>query len=193
MKKIVLGLVAVVVLLVLVSGCGYNGLVRMDEDVKTKWSNVETQYQRRSDLIPNLVSTVKGAAKFEQGTLTAVIEARASASKITIDPDKLNADNIAKYQQAQGQITQALGKLMVLTENYPELKATQQFSDLSAQLEGTENRITVSRKDFNESVQVFNTKVRSFPTNLTAGIFGFSSKTAFKADAGSQNAPKVEF
>ncbi len=193
MKKIVLGLVAVVILLILVSGCGYNGLVKMDEDVKTKWSNVETQYQRRSDLIPNLVSTVKGAAKFEQGTLTAVIEARASASKITIDPDKLNADNIAKYQQAQGQITQALGKLMVLTENYPELKATQQFSDLSAQLEGTENRITVARKDFNESVQVFNTKVRSFPTNLTAGIFGFSAKTAFKADAGAQNAPKVEF
>ena len=193
MKKIVLGLVAVVVLLILVSGCGYNGLVKMDEDVKTKWSNVETQYQRRSDLIPNLVSTVKGAAKFEQGTLTAVIEARASASKITIDPDKLNAENIEKYQQAQGQITQALGKLMVLTENYPELKATQQFSDLSAQLEGTENRITVARKDFNESVQVFNTKVRSFPTNLTAGIFGFSTKTPFKADAGAQNAPKVEF
>ncbi len=193
MKKIVIGLVAVVVLLILVSGCGYNGLVKMDEDVKTKWSNVETQYQRRSDLIPNLVSTVKGAAKFEQGTLTAVIEARASASKITIDPDKLNAENIEKYQQAQGQITQALGKLMVLTENYPELKATQQFSDLSAQLEGTENRITVARKDFNESVQVFNTKVRSFPTNLTAGIFGFSAKTPFKADAGAQNAPKVEF
>ena len=193
MKKIVIGLVAVVVLLILVSGCGYNGLVKMDEDVKTKWSNVETQYQRRSDLIPNLVSTVKGAAKFEQGTLTAVIEARASASKITIDPDKLNAENIEKYQQAQGQITQALGKLMVLTENYPELKATQQFSDLSAQLEGTENRITVARKDFNESVQVFNTKVRSFPTNLTAGIFGFSTKTPFKADAGAQNAPKVEF
>lgn len=193
MKKIVIGILGVVVLLVLVSGCGYNGLVKMDEDVKTKWSNVETQYQRRSDLIPNLVSTVKGAAKFEQGTLTAVIEARASASKITIDPDKLNAENIEKYQQAQGQITQALGKLMVLTENYPELKATQQFSDLSAQLEGTENRITVSRKDFNESVQVFNTKVRSFPTNLTAGIFGFSVKTPFKADAGAQNAPKVEF
>jgi LemA protein len=193
MKKIVIGIVAVVVLLALFSGCGYNGLVKMDEDVKTKWADVETQYQRRSDLIPNLVSTVKGAAKFEQGTLTAVIEARASASKITIDPDKLNAENIEKYQQAQGQITQALGKLMVLTENYPELKATQQFSDLSAQLEGTENRITVARKDFNASVQTFNTKVRSFPTNLTAGLFGFSAKAPFKADAGAQNAPKVEF
>ena len=194
MKKIVIGLLAVLVLLIAVSGCNsYNGLVKMDEDVKTKWSNVETQYQRRSDLIPNLVNTVKGAAKFEQGTLTAVIEARASASKITIDPNKLNAESMEKYQQAQGQITQALGKLMVLTENYPELKATQQFSDLSAQLEGTENRITVARKDFNEAVQVFNTKVRSFPTNLMAGMFNFSAKTPFKADAGAQNAPKVEF
>jgi LemA protein len=193
MKKVVIGIIGVVVLLALISGCGYNGLVKLDEDVKTKWNNVETQYQRRADLIPNLVSTVKGAAKFEQGTLTAVIEARASASKITIDPDKLNAENIGKYQAAQGQITQALGKLMVLTENYPELKATQQFSDLSAQLEGTENRITVSRKDFNESVQTYNTKVRSFPTNLTSGLFGFSPKAGFKADAGAQNAPTVEF
>ncbi|WP_113654211.1 LemA family protein [Pedobacter namyangjuensis] len=194
MKKIVLGVVALIVVITAISSCnGYNNLVSLDETVKNKWSNVETQYQRRSDLIPNLVSTVKGAAKFEQGTLTAVIEARASASKITIDPDKLNAENIEKYQQAQGQITQALGKLMVLTENYPDLKATQQFSDLSAQLEGTENRITVARKDFNESVLTFNTKVRSFPTNLTAGIFGFSPKASFQADAGSQNAPKVEF
>ena len=193
MKKAVIGILGVVILLVLVSGCGYNSMVKLDEDVKTKWSQVETQYQRRADLIPNLVSTVKGAAKFEQGTLTAVIEARASASKITIDPDKLNAENIEKYQAAQGQITQALGKLMVLTENYPELKATQQFSELSAQLEGTENRITVARKDYNEAVQVYNTKVRSFPNNLTAGMFGFSPKAAFKADAGAQNAPKVEF
>ncbi|HTM98184.1 MAG TPA: LemA family protein [Pedobacter sp.] len=194
MKKIVIGVIAVLVLILVIGGCnGYNSLVKMDVDVQTKWSNVETQYQRRADLIPNLVSTVKGAAKFEQGTLTAVIEARASASKITIDPDKLNAENIEKYQAAQGQITQALGKLMVLTENYPELKATQQFSDLSAQLEGTENRITVARKDFNESVQAYNTKVRSFPNNLTAGMFGFAPKAAFKAEAGSQNAPKVEF
>ena len=193
MKKVLIGIAAVVVLLVLVSGCGYNGLVKLDEDVKTKWSQVETQYQRRSDLIPNLVSTVKGAAKFEQGTLTAVIEARSKASQITIDPDKLNAENIGKYQAAQGQITQALGKLMVLTENYPELKATQQFSELSAQLEGTENRIAISRKDFNESVQTYNTKVRSFPNNLTAGLFGFSQKAAFKADAGAEKAPTVAF
>ncbi|RYG18504.1 MAG: LemA family protein [Chitinophagaceae bacterium] len=194
MKKIVFAVIGVVILLIVFAGCnGYNNLVKMDVDVQTKWSNVETQYQRRADLIPNLVSTVKGAAKFEQSTLTAVIEARSSASKITIDPDKLNAENIEKYQAAQGQITQALGKLMVLTENYPQLKATDQFRDLSAQLEGTENRITVARKDFNESVQAYNTKVRSFPNNLTAGMFGFAPKAAFKADAGAQNAPKVEF
>lgn len=194
MKKVIIGIVAIVLLLAVVSGCnGYNKLVSLDETVVNKWAQVETQYQRRADLIPNLVSTVKGAAKFEQSTLTAVIEARSNASKITIDPNKLNAENIEKYQAAQSQITQALGKLMVLTENYPELKATQQFSDLSAQLEGTENRITVARKDFNDAVQVFNTKVRSFPNNLTAGLFGFSQKAAFKADAGAQNAPKVEF
>lgn len=193
MKKVIIGIVAVVVLLALVSGCGYNGLVKMDEEVKAKWNQVETQYQRRSDLIPNLVSTVKGAAKFEQGTLTAVIEARSKASQITVDPNKLTPENIDKFQAAQGQITQALGRLMVLTENYPELKATQQFSDLSGQLEGTENRIAVSRKDFNDAVQTYNTKVRSFPTNLTAGLFGFSPKAGFKAEAGADKAPKVEF
>jgi LemA protein len=193
MKKTLIVIVAVVAFLALFSGCGYNSLVQMDENVKTNWSNVEAQYQRRADLIPNLVSTVKGAAKFEQGTLTAVIEARSKASQIKIDPDKLTPENIQKYQAAQGQISQTLSRLMVLTENYPELKATQQFSELSAQLEGTENRITVARKDYNEAVQQFNTKVRSFPNNIMAGMFGFSPKTAFKADAGAENAPKVEF
>lgn len=193
MKKTLIVIVAVVAFLALLSGCGYNSLVQMDENVKTNWSNVEAQYQRRADLIPNLVSTVKGAAKFEQGTLTAVIEARSKASQIKIDPDKLTPENIQKYQAAQGQISQTLSRLMVLTENYPELKATQQFSELSAQLEGTENRITVARKDYNQAVQQFNTKVRSFPNNIMAGMFGFSPKTAFKADAGAENAPKVEF
>ncbi len=193
MKKVLIGIVAIVAILALFSGCGYNSLVKLDEDVKTKWGAVEAQYQRRADLIPNLVNTVKGAAKFEESTLTAVIEARSKASQITIDPDKLTEENMQKYQQAQGQITQALGRLMVLTENYPQLKATDQFRDLSAQLEGTENRITVARTDYNSSVQTYNTKVRSFPNNLTAGLFGFSQKAAFKADAGSQNAPKVEF
>jgi LemA protein len=194
MKKIVLLVVGVLILFVAFSGCsGYNNLVKLDEDVKTKWNQVETQYQRRSDLIPNLVSTVKGAAKFEQTTLTQVIEARSKASQITVDPTKLTAENIGKFQAAQGEVSQALGRLMVLTENYPQLRATQQFSDLSAQLEGTENRIATSRRDFNESVQTFNTQVRSFPNNLTAGIFGFSPKAGFKADAGAQNAPKVQF
>ncbi len=194
MKKIVLIVVGLVVLFIAFSGCsGYNNLVKLDEDVQAKWNQVETQYQRRSDLIPNLVSTVKGAAKFEQTTLTQVIEARSKASQITVDPNKLTAENIEKFQAAQGQVSQALGRLMVLTENYPELKATQQFSDLSAQLEGTENRISVARKDFNESVQTFNTKVRSFPNNITAGLFGFSKKAGFKADAGAEKAPTVAF
>jgi LemA protein len=194
MKKIVFVVVGVLILFVAFSGCsGYNNLVKLDEDVKTKWNQVETQYQRRSDLIPNLVSTVKGAAKFEQTTLTQVIEARSKASQITVDPTKLTAENIGKFQAAQGEVSQALGRLMVLTENYPQLRATQQFSDLSAQLEGTENRIATARRDFNESVQVFNTQVRSFPNNLTAGIFGFSAKAGFKADVGAENAPKVQF
>ncbi len=178
MKKIILIVVGFLVVFIAFSGCsGYNNLVKLDEDVKAKWNHVETQYQRRSDLIPNLVSTVKGAANFEKETLTNVIEARSKASQITIDPDKLTPENIEKYQAAQGQITQALSRLMVLTENYPQLKATDQFRDLSAQLEGTENRIAVARRDFNVSVQTYNTNVRSFPNNLTAGIFGFSSKS----------------
>ncbi len=193
MKKILIGIVALAATLVLFSGCGYNSMVKLDEDVKAKWGQVEAQYQRRADLIPNLVNTVKGAAKHEQTTLTAVIEARSKASQITVDPNKLDAESIEKYQAAQGQISQALGRLMVLTENYPELKATQQFTDLSAELAGTENRIAVARKDFNESVQSYNTKVRSFPNNITAGLFGFKQKAAFKAEAGAQNAPKVEF
>ena len=194
MKKIVLVIVGILILFVAFSGCsGYNNLVKLDEDVKTKWNQVETQYQRRSDLIPNLVSTVKGAAKFEQSTLTQVIEARSKATQVTVDPTKLTAENIGKFQAAQGEVSQALGRLMVLTENYPQLRATQQFSDLSAQLEGTENRIATSRRDFNESVQTFNTKVRSFPNNLTAGMFGFSAKAGFKAEAGAEKAPKVQF
>lgn len=194
MKKVVIGIIAVVVLIVLIGSCnGYNGLVKMDEDVKTKWNQVETQYQRRADLIPNLVNTVKGAVKAEQGILTSVMEARAKATQVTIDPTKLTAENIAKYQAAQGDVTQALSRLMVLQEKYPDLQSIQQFRDVSAELAGTENRISVARRDFNESVQTFNTKVRSFPTNLTAGIFGFSPKAGFKAEAGAEKAPKVEF
>lgn len=193
MKKRLLTIVGALALVVSMSGCGYNSMVSLDEGVKAKWNQVETQYQRRSDLIPNLVNTVKGAAKFEQSTLTAVTEARAKATQVTIDPDKLTPENIEKFQAAQGQVSQALGRLMMITENYPQLKATEQFRDVSAELAGTENRIAVARKDFNEAVQTYNTKVRSFPTNLTAGMFGFKQKTGFKAEAGAEKAPKVEF
>lgn len=193
MKRVILGVIAALFITTTLSSCGYNTMVKLDEDVKTKWNQVETQYQRRSDLIPNLVSTVKGAAKFEQSTLTAVIEARAQASQIKVSADDLTPEKLEKFQAAQGQIGQALGKLMVLTENYPELKATQQFSDLSVQLEGTENRIAVARKDFNDAVQSYNVKVRSFPNNLTAGMFGFKQRAGFKADAGAEHTPKVEF
>ncbi|PTS92800.1 LemA family protein [Pedobacter sp. HMWF019] len=186
--------VGVLVILLAFAGCnGYNSMVKLDVDVQAKWNQVETQYQRRADLIPNLVNTVKGAAKFEQSTLTAVTEARAKATQITVDPTKLTPENIEKYQAAQGQVSQALGRLLMVTENYPELKATEQFRDVSAELAGTENRIAVARKDFNESIQVYNTKVRSFPNNIFAGLFGFGQKAGFKADAGAQNAPKVEF
>lgn len=193
MKKTVLTIAGFLILMVTMSGCGYNSMVKLDEDVKAKWNQVETQYQRRSDLIPNLVNTVKGAAKFEQSTLTQVTEARAKATQVTIDPDKLTPENIEKFQAAQGQVSQALSRLLMVTENYPQLKATEQFRDVSAELAGTENRIAVARKDFNESVQTYNTKVRSFPNNLMAGIFGFSQKTGFKAEAGAEKAPKVEF
>lgn len=193
MKKLVFGIFAAIIAVSTLSSCGYNSMVSLDENVKSKWGTVETQYQRRADLIPNLVSTVKGAAKFEQGTLTAVVEARAKATQMTVKADDLTPENIQKYQAAQGQLSQALGKLLSITENYPELRATQQFSDLSAQLEGTENRITVARKDFNDAVQTYNSKIRSFPTNLTAGMFGFKAKGYFESDAAAKNAPKVEF
>ena len=193
MKRLVFGILAAVIAVTTLSSCGYNSMVKLDENVKSKWGTVQTQYQRRADLIPNLVSTVKGAAKFEQGTLTAVIEARAKATQMTVNADDLTPENIEKYQAAQGQLSQALGKLLSITENYPELKATQQFSDLSAQLESTENRITVARKDFNDAVQEYNSKIRSFPTNLTAGMFGFKAKGYFEADATAKTAPKVEF
>lgn len=193
MKRTLLTIVGALALVVSMSGCGYNTMVSLDEDVKAKWNQVETQYQRRSDLIPNLVNTVKGAAKFEQTTLTQVTEARAKATQVTVDPDKLTPENIEKFQAAQGQVSQALGRLLMVTENYPELKATEQFRDVSAELSGTENRIAVARKDFNTAIQTYNTKIRSFPTNLTAGMFGFKQKTGFKADAGAEKAPKVEF
>jgi LemA protein len=175
------------------SSCSYNSMVKMDENVKGKWGEVQTQYQRRSDLIPNLVATVKGQAKFEQGTLTAVTEARAKATSIQVDPTKLTPETVQKFQQAQGQLSTALGRLMVASENYPNLKSNEAFNTLQAQLEGTENRIGIARKDFNEAVQGYNSKIRSFPANLTAKMFGFTEKGYFAAEAGADKAPKVSF
>jgi len=175
------------------SSCGYNTMVKLDEQVQSQWAQVQNVYQRRADLIPNLVNTVKGAANFEKETLTQVIEARAKATSVQVDPDKLTPENIQKFQQAQGQLSTALGRLLMVAENYPQLKANQNFLELQAQLEGTENRITVERMKFNQVTQEYNSKVRSFPNNITASIFGFEKKGYFEAEAGAQNAPKVEF
>ncbi|MBL4675642.1 MAG: LemA family protein [Mucilaginibacter sp.] len=192
MKNLIIAIV-VVVLIAMIGGCSYNGMVKSDEDVKGKWGQVETQYQRRSDLIPDLVSTVKGEANFEKSTITEVTEARAKATSIQVDPTKLTPEAIQQYQQAQGQLSTALGRLLVASENYPNLKANEAFRNLQVQLEGTESRIATARRDFNESVQTYNGKVRSFPTNLMAGIFGFSAKGYFQSEAGSDKAPKVQF
>ena len=183
--------IAVVVVLALLGGCSYNGMVKSDENVKGKWGEVQTQYQRRSDLIPNLVSTVKGEANFEKSTLTEVTNARARATSIQVDPTKLTPESIEKYQQAQGQLSTALGRLLVASENYPTLRANDAFRGLQVQLEGTENRISVARRDFNISVQDYNSKVRTFPANITAKLFGFSEKGYFQSEAGSGKAPKV--
>ncbi len=171
----------------------YNGFVPAEENVKQKWADVQNQYQRRAELIPNLVSTVKGAANFEQKTLTDVIDARAKATSIKLDAKDLTPEKLAEYQQAQQGLSGALGRLMMITENYPQLKANQNFIDLQAQLEGTENRVTVARKDYNESVAGYNNTVRRFPANIIAGIFKFGEKPPFAADDASQKAPTVDF
>lgn len=171
----------------------YNTMVTQDEGVKTAWSQVENQYQRRMDLIPNLVNTVKGYATHEKETLEGVVSARAEASKTTIDPSNLNEESMKKFQAAQGELSSALSRLMVVLERYPDLKANQNFSELQAQLEGTENRISVERKRFNETAQTYNTYIRSFPTNILAGMFGFQPKAYFSAESGAEKAPKVEF
>jgi LemA protein len=171
----------------------YNGMVTMQETVTSQWGNVQTQYQRRSDLIPNFVNTVKGAANFEQTTLTQVIEARAKATSVTIDPTKMTTENMQQFQQAQGQLSSALSKLMVVVEQYPELKATQNFRDLQIELEGTENRISVERKKFNDIALIYNTYIRRFPQNFLAGIFSFQIKPYFEADKGAEKAPEVKF
>lgn len=190
-------LIVIVLFVLVLGGCagcgGYNNMVKLDEDVKTQWGNVQSQYQRRADLIPNLVNTVKGEANFEQTTLQNVIQARASATSIKVDPADLTPEKLQQFQQAQGQLSQALGRLMVLTENYPNLRANDAFRGLQAQLEGTENRINVARNDFNGSVQKYNSTIRKFPNNLFAGTFGFKTRGYFEAEAGSEKAPEVKF
>ncbi|HAK12504.1 MAG TPA: LemA family protein [Chitinophagaceae bacterium] len=193
-RNIVLIVIAVLVLFVGFSGCnGYNGLVKQDEVVNNAWANVQSDYQRRADLIPNLVNTVKGEANFEQTTLQNVIAARASATQIKVDAKDLTPEKLQEYQAAQGQLSQALGRLLMVTENYPNLRANDAFRGLQAQLEGTENRIKVSRNDFNAAVKDYNVKVRSFPMNIFAGMFGFKTKEGFKAEAGAEKAPEVKF
>lgn len=190
------GLIITIVVIVLVALWGissYNGLVSMDENVSNQWANVETQYQRRSDLIPNLVNTVKGYAKHESETLESVMQARSQATQVKIDPSNCTPQQLTAYQKAQGDVTTALGKLLAITENYPDLKANQNFLELQSQLEGTENRINVARKDFNDTAKKYNTSLRRFPRNIIASMFGFEKRNYFEAEAGAEKAPKVEF
>jgi LemA protein len=198
MKKIgvvLIAIVGVVVILGMAVAGSYNGLVGKQQGVDAAWANVLNQYQRRADLVPNLVKTVQGSANFEKSTLEAVVNARASVGKVTIDPSKAPTDeaSLEKFQEAQGQFTSALSRLLVVSENYPDLKASAGFRDLQAQLEGTENRISVERGRFNEAAQSYNTGVRTFPAVLFAGMLGFNSKPYFKADAGAEKAPEVKF
>lgn len=177
----------------LFTGCGYNTMVEMDEAVTSQWSQVENVYQRRADLIPNLVATVKGYAEHEQETLTGVVEARAKASSVKIDPANMTPEALQQFQQAQDGVSSALSRLLVVVESYPDLKANQNFLDLQAQLEGTENRITVERMKFNEATQGYNAYIRKFPALITAKIFGFDKRTYFEAQPGAQTAPQVQF
>lgn len=191
--KTISKLLVALVALVSLNSCGYNTMTEKEEAINKAWSNVENQYQRRSDLIPNLVNTVKGYAQHEQSTLTAVLEARSKATQITVNADDLTPEKLKEYQAAQGQVTSALGKLLAITEAYPDLKANENFKELQAQLEGTENRISVERRNFNDVVGDYNTYIRKFPQNIMAGIFGFEKRAYFEAEAGSEKAPRVEF
>lgn len=196
MKTRNLTLIIIIGAILLLGGCGcgrYNQMVGQDENVKAKWANVQSDYQRRADLIPNLVNSVKGAANFEQETLTRVIEARAKATSVNVNAEDLTPEKIAQFQQAQAQLSGALSRLLVTVEQYPDLKANQNFLDLQKQLEGTENRIKVSRNDFNTAVQDYNNTVRQFPNNVFAGMFGFKVRQPFTADPGAERAPEVKF
>ena len=190
-KRIILIIIAVAAGLGLMSS--YNGLVKAETEIDSVWANVESSYQRRADLIPNLVNTVKGQANFEQQTLTNVIEARAKATQTKIDPSNLTEEQLNEFQQNQNQVGSALSRLLVTVEQYPQLKANEGFMNLQAQLEGTENRINVARNKFNEAARIYNEKVRQFPTKLAAMIFGFKAKPYFKSSTGAENAPTVNF
>ncbi len=192
MKKLFL-VASLLIAVISLNSCGYNSGVSKDQAAKSAWANVENQYQRRMDLIPNLVATVKGYADFEQKTLTDVIEARAKATQITVKADDLSPEKIKQFQESQGQLSQALGRLMMVSEQYPNLKANDQFLSLQAELAGTENRIAVARKDFNDAVMDFNATIKSFPNVMFSGLFGFKEKGYFTADAGANKAPSVRF
>jgi LemA protein len=196
MKKsliVIIVIVAVIAIIFFWYQGTYNSLVKADEQVGAQWGNVESQYQRRADLVPNLVATVKGYAEHEQSTLEGVVEARAKATQVTIDPTNLNEQTMAQFQQVQGELGSAINRLLVSVEAYPDLKANQNFMDLQSQLEGTENRIATERMRFNEAAQSYNTLVRRFPNNIIAGMSGFTQKPYFKAEAGTEKAPEVKF
>ena len=192
MKYFVRAILATIIA-ALLSSCSYNSMVEADENINAQWAKVENQYQRRADLVPNLVNTVKGYAAHESETLEAVIAARSKATQITVDPANLTEENLQKYLEAQGELSSALGKLLAITENYPDLKANQNFLELQAQLEGTENRIATERSRYTDAVNAYNKKIRKFPALITAKIFGFDAKPQFKAEASATQAPTVEF
>ncbi|MBR2015951.1 MAG: LemA family protein [Prevotella sp.] len=193
-KNLGLVITIAIVAVVLIWGVsGYNGLVSMDEGVQNKWADVETQYQRRADLIPNLVNTVKGYAAHEKETLEGVVKARSEATSVKVDPENMTAEQMAQYQKTQNGVSSALSKLLLVVEKYPDLKANQNFLELQSQLEGTENRITVARRDFNGAAKEYNTAIRKFPKNILAGMFGFEKKAYFEAQEGAEKAPEVQF
>ena len=193
LTKGTIGIIAAVVVIAMWAASAYNSMVGEQETATTALANVQSAYQRRADLIPNLVETVKGYAAHEQGTFEAVVNARAKATQITLDPTNLTPEKLQEFQKAQGELGSALGKLIAISENYPELKANENFRDLQVQLEGTENRINEARNKFNAAVQNYNVVIRSFPKNILAGVFGFAKMNKFEADADAQSAPKVKF
>ena len=193
MKKSTIGLIVVIGAIAIWLISSYNGMVKMDEEVSSAWSNVENQYQRRADLIPNLVNVVKGYASHEKETFEAVVSARSKATQVTVDPENLTPEKLQEYQKAQGELGATLGRLLAVTESYPELKANENFKELQAQLEGTENRISVERRNFNEIARKYNSSIRSFPRSIIAGMFGFEKRPYFEAEEGANKAPEVKF